>query len=213
MRLQGKITRWDDEKGFGFISWHGDGTSAFVHIKAFPRSSRRPKVGDIVSYEIAKGKNGKSRAEKVRFSDQSQPKHHSTGKRQNGPLPVVFTSSFVCFLFLAAYFDRISWMVVVAYFVASLVTFFAYAWDKSSARLGAWRTTEASLHLMGLVGGWPGALAAQRLFRHKSSKQEFLSVFWITAFLNVAAVGYLTWSGDAGFINQLIDGLWRTVAK
>jgi uncharacterized membrane protein YsdA (DUF1294 family)/cold shock CspA family protein len=207
MRLQGKITRWDDEKGFGFISWHGDGSSTFVHIKAFDRTSRRPKVGDIVSYAIAKGTNGKSRAEKVRFSD--QPKRHSSGRRQNGPLPVMFAILFVCFLFLSASFNRISWMVVVAYFAASLVTFVAYAWDKSSARLGYWRTTEASLHLMGLVGGWPGALAGQRLLRHKSSKQEFLSAFWITVFLNVAAVSYLAWSGDAGSTNQLIDGLWR----
>jgi len=65
---------------------------------------------------------------------------------------------------------------------------------------------------MGLVGGWPGALAAQRLLRHKSSKQEFLSVFWVTVFLNVVAVGYLVWSGDAGFINQLIDAFWQNAA-
>jgi len=212
MRLQGKITRWDDEKGFGFISWHGDGSSVFVHIKAFSRTSRRPEVGDIVSYEVTKGKDGKSRAEKVRFSNQSQPKRQSAGRRQNGSLPVLFTVLFVCFLLVAAYFNRISWLVVVLYFAASLITFFTYGWDKSSARLGNWRTPEYNLHLMGLVGGWPGALAAQRLLRHKSSKQEFLSVFWVTVFLNVAAVGFLVWSGDTGFINQLIDEVWQNAA-
>lgn len=208
MRLQGKIIRWDDERGFGFIAWHGDGSSTFVHIKAFPRTVRRPKVGDIVSYEIAKRANGKPRAEKVRFADQSESKKRSSGKRQVSPWPVVFTAVFVCFLLLSAYLNRISWVVVIAYFAASLVTFVVYAWDKSSARLGSWRTTEASLHLMGLVGGWPGALAAQRLLRHKSIKQEFLSVFWFTACLNVAAVGYLVWSGNEGFINRLIERIW-----
>ncbi|ORE84959.1 hypothetical protein ATO7_16424 [Oceanococcus atlanticus] len=71
MRLQGRITRWDDERGFGFVSWHGDGSSAFVHIKAFPNGVRRPVVGDVISYVVAKGRDGKPRAEQVRFSDRS----------------------------------------------------------------------------------------------------------------------------------------------
>jgi uncharacterized membrane protein YsdA (DUF1294 family)/cold shock CspA family protein len=209
MRLQGKITRWDDEKGFGFISGYGDGNSVFVHIKAFSRRSPRPEVGDIVSYEMAKGKNGKSRAEKVRFSAKTTLKKQSIGNRGSSSFPVLFTAVFVCFLFVVVYFNRVSWMVLAAYFAASLVTFFAYGWDKSAARLGRWRTAESSLHFMALVGGWPGALAAQRLLRHKSSKQEFLVVFWITVFLNVAAVGYLVWNGDATFIQRLIDGVWQ----
>lgn len=209
MRLQGKITRWDDEKGFGFISCHSDGSTIFVHIKAFTRTVPRPEVGDIVSYVTAKGKNGKTRAEKVRFTNQIKPTKLSAGKRQSNSLSLPFATLFVCFLLVSVYFNRISWLVLVAYFAASFVTFFAYGWDKLSARRGNWRTSESSLHFMGLVGGWPGALAAQRLLRHKSSKQEFLSVFWVTVFLNVVAVGYLVWSGDAGFIKQLIDGVWQ----
>lgn len=212
MRLQGKITRWDDDKGFGFITWHGDASSIFVHIKAFSRASRRPVVGDVVSYEMAKGKDGKSRAEKVRFSGQVKPKKQSVKKRSSGSLPVVFTSLFVCALILSAYFERISWLVVVVYATTSVATFFSYGWDKSSARLGKWRTRESTLHLMAVVGGWPGGLTAQRLLRHKSSKQEFLSAFWVTVFLNVVAVGYLVWSGDASLINHLIDGVWQNAA-
>ena len=80
MGLQGKITRWDDDKGFGFITGHGDGSMVFVHIKAFSRTSRRPELGDIVNYEIVQGKNGKPSAEKVRFADQALPKKPSSGK-------------------------------------------------------------------------------------------------------------------------------------
>ena len=48
--------------------------------------------------------------------------------------------------------------------VASLLCFLAYAWDKAAARRGAWRTPERTLLGLGLLGGWPGGLLAQRLF-------------------------------------------------
>jgi len=102
--------------------------------------------------------------------------------------------------------------VLIVYFAASFVTFIAYARDKSAAQRGKWRTAESNLHVLGLAGGWPGALAAQRLLRHKSSKRNFLLVFWITVFLNVAAAGYLVWSGDAGFLNQLINAFWQNAS-
>jgi uncharacterized membrane protein YsdA (DUF1294 family) len=62
--------------------------------------------------------------------------------------------------------------------------FFAYAFDKAAARAGRWRTAEATLLLLGLVGGWPGALLAQQLLRHKSSKAPFRAAFWVTVALN-----------------------------
>jgi len=212
MRLQGKIQRWDDGKGFGFISWHGDGTSVFVHIKAFAQKSRRPKIGDIVSYEIAKDKSGRPRAQNVRFAGQRPSKRRGAGRQRDSMIPVLFALLFLCFLFIAVFFNRISWVIVIAYFAASVVAFFVYSWDKSSARRGGWRISESSLHLVNLACGWPGALAAQRLLRHKSRKSDFLLVYWVTVFLNVSTCGYLVWSGDADLINQLIIRLWQSLA-
>lgn len=209
MRLQGKITQWDDEKGFGFISWHGDGSRVFVHIKAFARSSRRPALGDIVTYEIGEGKDAKTSAQKVRYTEMPKAQQQPVIKRRNSSFAVPFTVFFLCLLLVAAQLERISWLVVLVYFVASLFAFIAYARDKSSAQWGEWRTPEASLHLMGLLGGWPGGLAAQRLLRHKSRKQDFLWVFWAMALLNVAAVSYLAWTGESGTINRLIESVWQ----
>lgn len=70
----------------------------------------------------------------------------------------------------------------------SLVTFIVYAMDKAAARAGRWRTSEATLHLFALAGGWPGALMAQRWLRHKSSKRQFRVVFWATVWLNLAGL-------------------------
>ena len=74
------------------------------------------------------------------------------------------------------------------YAVASLATFLAYAIDKRAARLGRRRTPERTLLLLGLAGGWPGALLAQRLVRHKSSKASFQAKYWCTVALNVTAI-------------------------
>ena len=70
-----------------------------------------------------------------------------------------------------------------------------YAADKSAARRHEWRTPERTLHLLALVGGWPGALVAQTVFRHKSRKTSFRIVFWTTVALNCGALAWwiLSW--------------------
>jgi uncharacterized membrane protein YsdA (DUF1294 family) len=74
------------------------------------------------------------------------------------------------------------------YLIASSLAFVMYGIDKAAAIGGAWRIPEVLLHLLGFAGGWPGALIAQRVFRHKSRKALFQVVFWATAALNSAAV-------------------------
>ncbi len=76
--------------------------------------------------------------------------------------------------------------IVVWYAAISAITFLTYAIDKSAARRGAWRTPERTLHLLALAGGWPGALLAQQVLRHKSIKARFRAAFWATVVLNVA---------------------------
>ncbi|MEA5441595.1 DUF1294 domain-containing protein [Cyanobium gracile] len=77
--------------------------------------------------------------------------------------------------------------LLAVYIGLSVMTFLSYAFDKSAAIHGRWRTPEKTLHLLGLAGGWPGALLAQQLLRHKCSKPSFIASFWITVVVNVAA--------------------------
>ncbi|NMH65689.1 DUF1294 domain-containing protein [Shewanella salipaludis] len=82
-----------------------------------------------------------------------------------------------------------------SYALLSLVTFLVYAWDKSAAKRDAWRTQESSLHLLALCGGWPGALLASQLLRHKSLKLSFRLMFWLSVAANLLllyALLYLT---------------------
>ena len=63
--------------------------------------------------------------------------------------------------------------------VVSLLTFSAYGWDKRQSVKQGRRVPEARLHLLSLLGGWPGALVAQYYFRHKNRKAAFQIVFWL----------------------------------
>ena len=42
-----------------------------------------------------------------------------------------------------------------------------------------------------LIGGWPGAFLAQKALRHKSIKQEFLTVFWVSVAVNCLTLCWL----------------------
>ncbi|HUG10002.1 MAG TPA: DUF1294 domain-containing protein [Opitutaceae bacterium] len=70
--------------------------------------------------------------------------------------------------------------------IVSLLTFLAYRSDKKRAQTGEWRVSEATLHLMELTGGWPGALLAQRRYRHKTSKVSFQVAFWLLVLIHQA---------------------------
>jgi uncharacterized membrane protein YsdA (DUF1294 family) len=72
-----------------------------------------------------------------------------------------------------------------AYLAMSVACFIAYALDKSAARRGERRTPESTLLMLGLFGGWPGAVLAQQWLRHKTVKQPFRQMFWFTVFVNV----------------------------
>lgn len=73
------------------------------------------------------------------------------------------------------------------YTVMSVVTGLAYWLDKRLAQGGGRRISERTLHLLALGCGWPGALLAQRLVRHKNRKGSFQVVFWLIVGLHVAA--------------------------
>ena len=82
--------------------------------------------------------------------------------------------------------------VVFVYVVMSGIAIFMYAFDKSAAQRGRQRTPRTRCTPFApRLGGWPGALLAQDMFRHKSSKAEFQAVFWTTVVVNCGALVWL----------------------
>ena len=92
---------------------------------------------------------------------------------------------------------KLPWKFVAAWVAINALTYMVYGADKSSAKRGGWRTPEARLHLLALLGGWPAAAVAQQRLRHKASKGEFRAVFWVTVLVNCAMMIWLVTNGRA----------------
>jgi uncharacterized membrane protein YsdA (DUF1294 family)/cold shock CspA family protein len=180
MRQQGQLTQWDEAKGYGFITPANGSPKLFVHIKAFGLRAERPRLGESLSFEIGHDDQGKRRALNVRGQQVTAAK-----------APVnVFSRLWLIPAFAALYLlCHLLWplppAVWGAYMAMSMASFIVYAGDKRAAAKGHARVPERTLHGLALACGWPGALLAQQLLRHKSSKPAFLRRFWLTVGLNL----------------------------
>ena len=181
MRTKGKLTIWNDEKGFGFITPGTGGKQVFIHIKAFGNRNRRPEINQLVTYALSIDKQGRPCAIKATLAGDRLPEKT---KRKNGSLSIIGATIFLVIVGASALTSKIPSFFLALYMAVSTLTFIIYAVDKSAAAKGAWRTQESTLHLLALAGGWPGALIAQEKLRHKSKKQSFRSVFLVTVLLN-----------------------------
>ena len=202
MRFTGHIKSWNAERGFGFIEPSGGGQEIFLHVSAVPTQLRPPKIGQHFTFEIELNRDGKKRASNVGVV--AAPSRRQI-KQPNYPAPWSPVSAMAIPAFIAIYIalaltKGVSIWLAAAYVVLSLICLLAYAFDKSAAIAGRWRSSEQSLLLLGLVGGWPGGLLAQQLLKHKSSKASFRSAFWVTVVVNVSAFVLFHvyfWSGQA----------------
>ena len=212
MEQAGVLHSWNDDKGFGFIQPDGGGDRVFVHISAV-RGDRRPEQGDKVLFVFGLGKDGRPRAEHMRSDGlaldrpairrkprdlpSAAPPRASRHIRSNsGPrrfpriLDLRFKLSVLAVLLTLPVVG--SWkllqqsmpIVLVTYLVASCAGFLLFWSDKNKAQNGGWRTPEKTLHGIELLGGWPGTLVAQQIFRHKTRKASYLLTLWLVIALH-----------------------------
>ena len=192
-RTTGRLINWSDERGFGFLAPDGGGPDVFVHANAFAKEGRHIEIGHAYEFTLEYGKDGKPKAKNVTAVKAAAaiapPKvSHSLRSQivQRGPKFLVIPA----FLFIAAAIASVqpvstNWLVI--YGVASVACFAGYGLDKRAANQKQWRVSETILLLIGLVGGWPGGIIGQEVFRHKTQKRAFRTLFWMSVAINMAA--------------------------
>ncbi|WP_306523540.1 cold shock and DUF1294 domain-containing protein [Rheinheimera sp.] len=194
MRAKGKISEWQDNKGFGFIRPMLGGSDVFLHISALQNKGRRPMPGEVVTYSKTTDKAGRLQAKEVLFSGETL---RVKAPKQTATAPDFLAVVFLLWLAAAAAFQLLPWQIAVYYAVLSVLTFAMYASDKKAAQQGRWRTAESTLQIFAVAGGWPGAVLAQNRLRHKSNKNSFLWIFRLMTMLNLSAFFWLMFADSA----------------
>lgn len=186
--MKGKLIKWDADKAFGFIQPNGGGDHIFIHKTALKNRSRTPQINDVITFSIAKDNQGRYCAGEATFSGEKLKKKQT---KKVSKLSIYLAVIFIGLLSIAYLLGHIPQKLLFAYLGLSVVTYLAYWFDKSKAQRGTWRTQESTLHLLSLLGGWPGAAIAQQILRHKSQKREFRTGYWFTVVVNCSAFGWL----------------------
>ena len=182
MRIEGILKSWNDARGFGCIAPLRGGPEVFVHARAFVSGSPCPRPRQRLSFEIEQRRDGRQRAVRVApVVGRAEWRRHG---RQGTFEWFTLVSFGLVYIDCVLVWD-VRCRVGVLYLLASVLCFLLYAADKRAAIVGARRIPESTLLAAGLFGGWPGALLAQRLLRHKSAKPAFRRRFRATLVLNL----------------------------
>lgn len=198
MRLKGKLTKWNSEKAYGFIAPNGGGKHVFIHKRAFTNRTRTPQLNDVITFSTSRDKQGRPCAAQATFSGEKLTKRKA---KQRNTFSMYLASIFLVLIITGALLHYLPKNLVLLYLVTSFITFTVYAFDKAKAKRNAWRTPESTLHLLALVGGWPGAIIAQQTLRHKSQKQKFRMVFWVSVMINCSVLTWLMTENGANVLS------------
>lgn len=248
----GRIERWDDARGFGFIVPEvpaaGDPDRLFFHIRDYDADDARPTAGERVRFTPqraddgrwqavriapiptpASGASGRARSgasasasrtarpagkrgtggpaksaargkpsnppRRTRAAGSARSRGPATTPARGGLLAVGFvTSVWLGMLAAAVSAGRLPSAALGVLAALNVIAFLALALDKHAARTGRWRTPEAHLHLLELLGGWPAAALAQQVLRHKRAKPAYRRVYMAMIALHLLALGLWTFA-------------------
>lgn len=166
-KQSGVLKSWDDVRGFGFIT-DKKGRDIYVHVSAFGCIRSRPKAGEKVLFRVEPDAAKGVRAVEV--------------ERCWRPAHLLLPEFLFPLMMVGAFYGVLWWffsqnafwifLIIFLLLIAGL-TFLMFGLDKRAALNERQRVPENTLQLLSLAGGWPGALLARPLFRHKTRKQPF----------------------------------------
>lgn len=200
---QGQVIRWNDEKGFGFIQPNAGGKQVFFHIRAVRGKRGRPTEGDGVLFSSSVDGHGRLQADQVVYARAEKMAQHPLASVRGVTAIVLLCVVLGLYVFAQLPLAVLGWLVLI-----NVLTYVGYRQDKHKAQQGEWRMPESKLHLLSLFGGWAGALFAQQILRHKSSKAEFLFTFRVTLVINFVLLVVFGLYGVQGGLAMLV--VWAT---
>nr|WP_056164353.1 DUF1294 domain-containing protein [Leifsonia sp. Leaf325] len=127
-----------------------------------------------------------------RPSSSRPPRSRSSRSRRPEAAGWVWLVAFAVLYVVVLVLWSVPLYVDALYVAGSVLSFVLYGVDKGAAVAGRRRIPEATLHLVAVLGGWPGAVVGQTVFRHKTQKASFRLRFWATVIVNVIAFVVVT---------------------
>jgi len=197
----GKVSEWNDDRGFGFIApLDGEPARVFFHVRDYRLEGRRPEPGELVKFSQHRQPDGKWRAHALHRAVPVSTRAKKTAAMRAPLRPEPAWPGMMAVLIYASvgawaiHAGRLPFESVFAVLVLSAIAFIAYALDKHAAQTRRWRIPESTLHLLELAGGWPGAWIAQQSLRHKSRKPGYRLAFWMMVVVHCAALAAWLWT-------------------
>jgi len=178
----GRLVKWTDDRGFGFIQPDEGEDTIFVHISGFQPGGRRPVESDVVFFQVDLSER-RSKAVNVRLKTLPLP----------DTVVVAYGVAVLCLTVLFLYvfgFVRLD-VPIAAYLMMSIVTFGFYYVDKKRAEAKRWRIHSTTLHVLEAIGGWPGALLAMAMLRHLTRKRDHIVM--LLAIIAIHLVAWMVW--------------------
>ncbi len=187
----GRVSHWDAAKGLGFVQPDAGGERLVLRradLKGRLQARGQPELGEPVRFTVHQGMAKavhSLRPSPAPRGPATVPPRHPVGPNSARLLVIPAFGLLLGALHMTWPLPR---MLPTLYSALSMALFVVYGLDKWAAKRGRARVAETSLHLVALLGGWPGALLGQQVFRHKTAKPAFLRWTWAMVSLNLLAL-------------------------
>ena len=199
MPRSGELVQWNNKGGYGFVR-DAAGNDFYVHISKLADGDLRPRIGDLLAFDIASGRNGRPAAINVSVATAAPLPERSMRDIKRAPsdisrfkigLRTTAATMMTLLILLAIGTGRVPVWLGGTYALMGAASALLYRFDKVYALNGRWRVSETNLHVVDLCFGIIGGLAAQEVYRHKTVKPRFVAATWTIALFHVLALTIL----------------------
>ncbi len=171
--MQGYVTNFNKQKGFGFIRSDEVSKDIFVHISNI-QDKESLVAGQQVTFEAEETPKGLAATQVI------------PGRKRLSPYKLYGFPAIIITIGITIFLIKYGCNALIAYIISiNLSTFIFYGYDKIIAGTSLLRVPEWILHGLAISGGSPIALISQKVFHHKTIKESFQIAYWIIVIIQL----------------------------